>query len=797
MRILILFVTLLFVEIQLFATTNIVDPVKTTNTSISGKVSCEGESLPFVTILIKGSSIGTATDNDGNFKIKGLPEGDHVVVVQAVGYQSKEVTIHTETTQNNEVSIELNEDVIGLDQVVVTADRNEKNRREATTIVSTISPKLFERTQSVTLSEGLNFTPGLRMETDCQNCGFSQVRMNGLEGPYSQILINSRPIFSGLAGVYGLELIPASMIERVEVVRGGGSAMYGSNAIAGTINLITKDPINNSFAIETKNGFVGVGVDNAGDPANDFSVNFNSNMVSEDFKTGLAMFGFHRDRETFDANNDGYSEIPELKNTTLGFRAYHKTGDRSKLTIDYFNINEYRRGGNKLNMPEHEAEIAESLNHKINTGSIAWDMFSGEHNKFSVYFSGQHVDRDAYYGANKDLSAYGKTKDFSFSTGVQYTHHFNQFFGAHSHLTAGLENNGGNLKDKKLGYLDIKTGEHKPNRVIADQKTNTLGFYAQNEWKWNKLTLSAGFRLDHYNIKDETPHEAEDDHSTNTETSGTVFSPRLTFLYNFKKELQGRVSYSRGYRAPQIFDEDLHIEASGARTVIHNNAPNLKQETSQSITASLDFSPKIGEMQTELLLEGFYTLLEDPFASSPSEADENGKVIYTRINAEEGAKVQGVNIEFNAAPSRQLQVQLGLTLQKSEFDKPQKEFPEKSFFRTPDTYGFATINWAPTKKFNVAMTGNYTGSMLVPYFGPNAGKKGELREADSFMEMGTKFSYDFKLSKSLKLALSAGVKNIFNSYQDDFDKSKDRDAGYIYGPGQPRSIYIGVAIKSF
>jgi outer membrane receptor for ferrienterochelin and colicins len=90
----------------------------------------------------------------------------------------------------------------------------------------------------VTLSEGLSFSPGLRIENDCQNCGFSQVRMNGMEGPYSQILINSHPIFSGLAGVYGLELIPTNMIERIEVVRGGGSALYGSNAIAGTINII-------------------------------------------------------------------------------------------------------------------------------------------------------------------------------------------------------------------------------------------------------------------------------------------------------------------------------------------------------------------------------------------------------------------------------------------------------------------------------------------------------------------------------------------------------------------------------
>ena len=172
------------------------------------------------------------------------------------------------------------------------------------------------------------------MENNCQNCGFSQVRMNGMEGPYSQILINSRPIFSGLAGVYGLELIPSSMIERVEVIRGGGSALYGSNAIAGTINLILKDPINNSYEFGVNTGLIGVGLNNSGNSAQDYSVNFNTSIVSADNKTGMALYGFYRDREPFDANNDDFSEIAFLKNTTIGTRLYHRFGTRSKLIAD-------------------------------------------------------------------------------------------------------------------------------------------------------------------------------------------------------------------------------------------------------------------------------------------------------------------------------------------------------------------------------------------------------------------------------------------------------------------------------
>ena len=239
--------------------------------------------------------------------------------------------------------------------------RNKTNRKESSVIVNTITPKLFATTQSVTLSEGLNFCPGIRIENNCQNCGFSQVRMNGMEGPYSQILINSRPIFSGLAGVYGLELIPSSMIERVEVIRGGGSALYGSNAIAGTINLILKDPINNSYEFGINSGATGVGIDNSGDPALDYSVNFNTSIVSSDNKSGLALFGFYRDREPFDADNDSFSEIASLKNTTIGTRLFHRLDSRSKITVDFFNIKEDRRGGDKHEYPVHEAGIAEAV----------------------------------------------------------------------------------------------------------------------------------------------------------------------------------------------------------------------------------------------------------------------------------------------------------------------------------------------------------------------------------------------------------------------------------------------------
>ena len=145
-------------------------------------------------------------------------------------------------------------DAFMLDQVVVTSSKSEVRRRESPALVNVITGKLFETVGACSLADGLNFQPGVRVENDCQNCGFTQVRINGLDGHYSQILMNSRPVFSALTGVYGLEQIPANMIERVEVMRGGGSALFGSSAIGGTINIITKDPMTNSARVAHKIG---------------------------------------------------------------------------------------------------------------------------------------------------------------------------------------------------------------------------------------------------------------------------------------------------------------------------------------------------------------------------------------------------------------------------------------------------------------------------------------------------------------------------------------------------------------
>jgi outer membrane receptor for ferrienterochelin and colicins len=755
--------------------------------TISGKIESHGNQIPFATISLKGTSLGVSADINGEYSLHNIPPGEQTLIFSAVGYKPLNKQLHINPGETLTLSVELETDNIGIEQVVISANRNAKSRKEITSIVNSINPKLFERMQSVTLSEGLNFAPGIRMENNCQNCGFSQVRMNGLEGPYSQILINSRPVFSGLAGVYGLELIPVNMIERVEVIRGGGSAMYGGNAIAGTINLITRDPVSSSFTLSSSYGTTG----SDGYPMTpDYNLNFNGSFVSEDNQSGLSIYNFHRKRDPFDANGDGYSEISLIENTTMGARIFQRTGNRGKLSFDYFNIHEYRRGGNLFSLPLHEADIAESTTHKINSLSLSFDQLSRDSDKFSLWISGVGVNRGSYYGANQDPSAYGQTKDLSLSAGMQMIHMVQHLFFAPATLTFGAEWNANHLNDAKLGYFDIIEGSHTGTTAVADQRINNGSVFIQGEWSLNPVILTTGIRFDRYVIEDQLL-----DSKTVT---GNVVSPRISMLWNLDENIQLRTAFARGFRTPQIFDEDLHIETSGARQVIHRNDNHLKQETSNSFTASVNYTRQSLNWQYQFLAEGFLTRLNNPFANEYGDPDDNGVVIYTRMNATEGATVRGINLEFNASPSRSFQLQSGFTLQSSRYEEP-REFDERRFFRSPAHYGFLSLTYDPSSPFTFSATAIYTGPMLVPYFGPQLADPGEgmLRTTPAFFDAGSKIGYDIALTRMIKLQVNGGIRNLLNDFQNDFDTGINRDPAYIYGPSTPRTIYFGLKFGNF
>ncbi|MEN8157865.1 MAG: TonB-dependent receptor [Bacteroidota bacterium] len=782
-----------------------------TDAGITGDVLCDGEHVPFINITLDGTSIGTTTDATGHFQLNNLPIGTFTVRVSGIGYKGTTRKITTMANQTRELRFTVTEDVLHMEEVVVSADRNQTNRREAPVVITSVSPSLLIQTQSTNIAEGLSFTPGIRTENNCSNCGFTQLRMNGLDGPYTQILVNSRPVFSGLAGIYGLELIPANMVERIEVVRGGGSALFGGNAIAGTVNVITKESKINSFSLDGRYGIIGAGNPAGTVPAGDAQVNLNASVVTDDQNTGAYVYGMHRDRDPFDENGDGFSEMVTIENTTFGFNAYHKPGARSKITLDGYRIDEFRRGGNKLDNTPHEADLAEQVEHLITGGNLGFDLFTNEkYDRLSLYVAAQGVDRDSYYGAMQDPNSYGHTDDFTSSAGGQYVINADEFLFAASSTVFGIDNNTNLIHDKKLG------AGGKDNSTLTHQLVNTLGTFVQQDWKGDQLNLSFGVRFDNYMIRDLASNEPD----RQGDYSNMVLLPRISALYKITPTLRWRTGYGMGYRAPQVFSEDLHIELINAKQVKQMNDENLVQETSHSLTTSLNSNFVTGGSLHDLLVEGFFTLLNDPFADEYYQIDSLDTWAYMRVNAADGAYVTGVNMELNSFWTDHLTSQVGFTIQKSEYQSPQAwgdpdlGHESERFMRTPNAYGYASLDWNPVKNFSAMLTLNYTGSMWVPHFGltyaedPEAQDplekealdrgdviEGErLERSEQFLITDLLFSYDLKLSKEATVQLYVGVKNLFNQTQAHLDRGVFRDAGYIYGPYQSRTMNFGLRI---
>lgn len=724
--------------------------------------------IEYVSVGIKGTSIGTVSDIQGDFMFRGLKPGKYILVFSCVGYEKEEVEVLVVENEISHVHLEMKQSKKQINEVVVSANRIETSRKEAPIIVNVLSEATFQKSNAQDLSQALPFQSGVRVEYNCQNCGFPQVRINGMEGPYSQILIDSRAIMSSLGGVYDLEQIPVNMIDRIEVVKGGASALFGSNAIAGTINIITKEPLYPSFSFATDISSIGM---------KSYAQNFNSNAVvmSKDGRAGASFYQTFRKRNPFDYDNDGFSEIGQLDAFSFGTKSFFKIDNKNKLTLEYHTTQEKRRGGDRFDYEPHLSNITEMTNHKIHSGGLSYDYISLDtKNQYSVYISGQYIDRNSYYGSYQDPDAYGISNDLTFLFGTQGSNKVDKLLFLPATLVYGMEFNSNELNDEVKGH-----------NILTNQKTNVFGGFGQIEWSSRKINFLLGGRLDKHNL-----------------IKSLIFSPRLNTLYKPNENLQLRASYASGYRAPQAYEEDFHVTQVGGLSLRTSLVDNLKPEYSNSISLSLDYYLLLGEnYQANLLIEGFYTDLKDVFALRVIGSDTiNNTMHQERYNAS-GAVVKGGSMTGKLTYKDLYSLTLGYTMQSSKYKEMQFWSEDADvegtmdMLRTPNNYGYTTFSITPLEPMDISLTGTYTGSMKIPHFAGYI-EKDRIETSPNFFDLNISFAYNFNISKTMRLKLNVGMKNVFDSFQKDFDKGIDRDAGYIYGPMQPRTIYLGLNIFS-
>ena len=664
---------------------------------------------------------------------------------------------------------------INLEDIVVTATKTPKRKTNSPIIVNVINSESIRNVQACNLSESLSFQTGLRVETDCQTCNYTQLRINGMSGGFSQILINGRPTFSPLMGLYALEQFPSNMIEKIEVLKGGGSTLYGSSAIGGTVNIITKIPKENSSQIE----FNTHSIDRQ---SNDYSILGNSSIVSASKKAGVSLFVNKREREAYDYNGDGFSELPYLNNISVGANMYYMVNENQKLDFSFSSIYENRYGGEITDQnPAHLAEQSEERTHNIFAGGIDYQInFNNYDSSFITFVAYQNTDREHYTGIKPDDDAieldaflknppYGVSYVETINTGFQLNHMISPFFSGDNVLTLGVD------------YLHDRVFDEIPSySYLVDQVSKGLGIFLQSDWEINqKLSLLTGLRADFHNYVDKL-----------------IYSPRASLLYKANDNLQFRLGYGTGFRAPQAFDTDLHIAFAGGGISRVNLSPDLNEEKSESFNLSLNYDKAKENWIAGFTMDLFYNQLNNAFILQPIGQDEFGEV-FEKQNGQ-SAIIKGINLEARANFNRLIQIEGGYTIQSSRFDNAVEYIDEvpgiKEFIRTPDNYGYAVLTY---NNYNISSTLNYlyTGSMKVPHFAGTPNQLvDEIVTTNSFSELSLKFNYNIPTAL-VSLDLYVGIKNIFNQYQSDFDLGKNRDSNYVYGPAKPRTTYFGVRLN--
>ncbi len=709
-------------------------------------------------------------------------------------------------------------DVVDLPPVVTTGTRTEKSVLETPVRTEVITAQDIATTASCKLADVLEYQTGLRVESNCQNCNASEIRMLGLQQRYVSLLTDGMATFSGLAAAYGIEQIPTTIINRIEVVKGGASALYGPSAVAGVVNVIPRDPTHTHATLDFDYNWMD-GSASGSRPNTDANGVFE--WANKSGTVGLTAYGMQSFVQGLDVNGDDFTELSRRDFYGGGIRGVFKPVQDLRLTLEYMHTYEDRRGGeddDALDIRDNETFISEHTETRRNVGVLGFKHAPTEKFDYQLGFSAASTARDSYYGGigavgyappgtpgfdpsvparlaarfpqyagmladpasvffNPDWTpelGYGSTEDLLLMTDLGA----NSYFGERHTLTYGFQFRHETLEDASgLGRT-------------VDETYENYGLFLQHDWKLtDRWEFIYGLRGDKHSKLDDP-----------------IMSPRAALKWSPHTKLDLRLAMATGFRAPELFDEDLHVCNVGGEQQVVTLDPNLKEES--SITYSLGPDWRITR-HWELEGNLFLTQLRDAFFNDQStdNPDTPGIIESTKINAGD-ANVYGVelNLVYRKGPfkgelgyveqrSRYADSQLALGTPGDMVDNP---VYVRDFERTPNRYGVLKLTY-DTGTWSVFAAGKLTGPMEVPHVVSDSITgdllRNELKDSDYFFAVDLGASYTWKLKGHTRLTAEVGIKNVFNDFQDDLDKGPFRDASYVYGPRSPRTVYVGLALE--
>ena len=726
-------------------------PTATTDCSVTGIVrDSSGAVISGAIVIGEPGSTSTTTDALGRFC---LPPGDATpdrALAVATGFQEQTCAIPDGATTPAICDFVLHP-LGASDRVTVTATRTEKRLDDVPIRTEVVTLDFIKRSASRTLAEIVEFTPGLRVDNNCQNCNFTSLRLLGLEGPYTQILFDGQPTMSSLAQVYGIEQIPARMIDRVEVVKGGGSAIYGPGSVGGVVNIISRRPSHTGGYIEGRVEWL--------DGQPNHTVGLATDWVSKDRNTFITLFGQTDKVQPLDLTGDGFTEVGRKHFSALGLRfGQMLLGQTATLTFDANHIRENRRGGDRVDLPEHQAQTAESARTRRDAAGVVWQHMpsSGFDYRLGISFAGTR--RATYYGSGMDPLAYGDSRNPLWVADSQCNHYLSDHI-----LSWGAQLRSDSLRDSQPAY----------GRSVRETHSD-LGFFLQDDW----------FFLPHWEIIYGVRVDAH------SEIDRPVVSPRLALMWNGLPSLTVRGSIARGFLAPQVFDEDLHITQVGGEGMVIRNDSDLVEESSATVTLGAEWKPnwRNGTVLVECNL--FHTGMTRLFSVVEADDPTTQDLEFTRTNLGD-ARVFGLEINLGYALADTFQLQFGVVEQRSRLGEPDPDFGSRGFFKAPNRYGVLTLLWKDPRWFDLFVGLRLSGAMTVPHYAGYIAQN-VLEKTPAYTTIDLSLSRRLPLAWEHAPAATIGVRNLTNRYQNDLDQGPLRDSGYVWGPRFPRAFYVNL-----
>lgn len=725
-------------------------------TTMKGKITSEGQSLSGANIVLKNTKYATISDSMGVYSIENISSGNYEVLISYTGFKSQKKNISVTDTTEITLDFDLKDSHV-LDEVVITGTLKAVSRLESPVPVEVYKPAFFKKNPTANIFEALQNVNGVRPQLNCNVCNTGDIHINGLEGPYTLVLIDGMPIVSGLSTVYGLSGIPNSLLERIEIVKGPASSLYGSEAVGGLINIITKNPKNApSFSTD-------VFRNNWGETNVDLGLKTNVGKTAS-LLTGINYFNYSN---PIDNNKDNFTDV------TLQDR------------ISVFQKWNFNRKSNKL------FSMAGRFFYE--------DRWGGEMQWEKKYRGGNEVYGESIYTKRWELlSAYElhvtEKMLFSFS----YTDHDqNSVYGDIPYLAKQRIGFGQLTLDKKINHHDILLGTALRYQFYDDNTTATIhedinwipSFFVQDEIQLtekHKLLLGARY-----------------DYNSN---HGSIFTPRLAYKWKINDSNILRFNAGTGFRIVNLFTEE-HAALTGSRDVIV--LEKLKPE--RSYNANLNYLKKFYSKNGNFIgLEttAWYTRFSNSIV--PDYDTNPNQIIYKNLDGY--AVTKGISTNVDMVFNTGLKVILGATYM--DVTKTENGITTQQILTEKFSGTWAVSYRLPKLFLDIDYTGNIYGPMRLPLLG-------NLDPRAAYSPTWSIQNIQFTFTKLKNFEIYTGIKNILNwtpnkgnpfiiaRANDPFDKNVEYDTngnvlatpenpyaltfdpGYVYGPNQGIRGFLG------